>query len=198
MAKRRGMNISPLTTFLKRLESYSVRSIEDFFKQWGRRYLGEMRKRYDAASRSPGNPWEDLAESTKKGRMVSRAEQRAGRVGGQRRGRGVRRRAKMPIAKRGFAILKDTGILFNALSVGKYGNLFRKITRGQQVGFSSDSHDSGSATMGKIAQYHQEGGNGLPKREILVKQSTQLDHWIKRALSNALLEEIIRAGGKRR
>lgn len=124
------------------------------FKAWGRRYLAFTRRRYTTASRSPGSPWPDLAESTKKKR------------------RGPRKGYK---AARSFAILKDTGTLFNALTVNMPGNLFQRIAQGIRVGFGGPARAPGSrrATIAEIAGYHQLGSGRLPKREILVKPDQQ-------------------------
>ncbi len=73
-------------------------------------------------------------------------------------------------AKSSAAVLRDTGILFNALSLGMPGNLFKKIRHGVRVGFDKGVQhgDDSSFTIYKIARAHDEGWGKLPKRQILV------------------------------
>lgn len=64
-------------------------------------------------------------------------------------------------------ILKDLGILFNALFPGAAGNVFKIGNDGAIVGISGGSHGDGS-TIGNIALAHQTGAGNLPRREIFV------------------------------
>ncbi len=167
--------------------------LDQMYRQWGSYYLAAIRKRFTKASRTPGHPWKDLAESTKKGRRKSAAEQRRTKRVKTRTGRLRRKtRRRTPTAQRTFAILKNIGILFNALSIGSPGNLFRVVDFGIHVGFSAQGkHPDGKATIAEIATYHQEGGRGkskLPQRKILVEPRTS----VKRQMSKALDKAIIR------
>jgi hypothetical protein len=129
------------------------------FKQWGARYLAFARRRFTEQSRG-GGEWPDLAPATKKAR----------RGGGRRKTRSKRARTKTTSRGTGrkFAILKDTGTLFNALTIGAPGNLFRRVNGGIRVGFGGPAtHPDGDATIRDIAVFHDQG-DGVPKRQIIV------------------------------
>ena len=135
--------------------------IDNMLKAWGVRYLTFTRRRYSKFSRGGGD-WKSLAESTKKAR----------RGGKRRKTRSARARTKTTSRGTGkkFAILRDTGILLRALTIGASGNLFKRISDGIQVGFGGPAkHPGGKATIADIAAFHNTGGGNLPKREILVK-----------------------------
>lgn len=80
----------------------------------------------------------------------------------------------------GVSILRDTGVLFNALSVSmqgqplSLGNLVLDIPNGVRFGFSRYRHSKGT-TIADIASYHNAGGtNGRPPmRAILVQPDSQ-------------------------
>lgn len=70
------------------------------------------------------------------------------------------------------AILRDTGTLFNALSVGMPGNLLKRVPFGVRVGFGGPGgHPSGSKSIAEIAAIHNFGSTkaNIPKREILAE-----------------------------
>jgi hypothetical protein len=72
-------------------------------------------------------------------------------------------------------ILRDTGTLFKALSVGSPGNLYLDLKRGKRVGFGGPTrHPSGQLTIADIAKAHHNGRGNLPKRVILHKPSGKL------------------------
>ncbi len=154
-------------------------------RQWGARYLGFVRRRFVAASRGDGT-WKPLAESTIKSR-------RSGRVAGLGKLKGVKRKAGAlrEVRKRvkggvldafvgtaietsilgSAAILRDTGVLLNALSPGTVGNLLQPSFGELRVrcGFAPVAHGEGSTTIQDIAAYHDAGGGKLPQRKILVE-----------------------------
>lgn len=70
------------------------------------------------------------------------------------------------------SILRDTGLLFNAVNPafsGKPGQLQEDIPFGVRVGFGGPGrHPDGTATIADIASFHQEGGPHLPQRKIVV------------------------------
>lgn len=80
--------------------------------------------------------------------------------------------AKGTVGSGQVSILRDTGTLFNALSINGPANIMRK--RGPVFEFGiggAMQHPSGGATIGRIASYHQNGGaipNRPPQRQILV------------------------------
>ena len=79
------------------------------------------------------------------------------------------------------SILRDTGTLFNALTINNPANIQRK--RGPVFEFGiggSMTHPNGKATVGRIASYHQNGGaipNRPPQRRILVSPPTSDTIW---------------------
>jgi len=86
------------------------------------------------------------------------------------------------------SILRDTGTLFNALSINSPANIQRK--RGPVFEFGiggSMTHPDGKTTVGRIASYHQNGGvipNRPPQRQILVSppsSDTVLLEWDRAA-----------------
>ena len=144
-------------------------------KQWPKRYMAAMKKRFVEMSRGG---WAPLAESTLRARMrkvkgVSRT--RAVKINGARQiVAGNRKRTFMP-GGISVSILRDTGLLFNTLDPAiseAAGRVSRGIPFGIEVGIGGpDVHEGGPATIGEIAYYHQHGSTKthLPKREILVE-----------------------------
>ena len=163
MAKKEGVNLDAMKRFQKGLNR-ATRSgqltgpIGTMFKQFGAIYLTFTRRRFVRMSKGG---WTPLAQSTIKSRR-----------GGKRRAT----RSSKALTKtttRGSAtnvsILRNTGILLNALTIGAPGNLYRGIRGGIRVGFGGPArHPGGKATISDIAVIHDEG-RGVPKREILVK-----------------------------
>lgn len=75
-----------------------------------------------------------------------------------------RKRGSLASAK----ILRDTGTLLKALTVGAAGNLFKVLSNGVQVGFGGPTrHPEGKMSIADIAKAHQNGEGNLPKRKIL-------------------------------
>lgn len=129
--------------------------IRGAIRQWGVRYRAAMQTRYNRFSRGGGN-WPTLAASTLRGR------------------RGPRRGAQGP---RRVSILRDTGLLFNALdpqfSPGR-GAIQEDVPFGVTVGFGGPAkYPEGRASIADVAAFHQNGGRRLPKREILVAPDTR-------------------------
>jgi hypothetical protein len=68
------------------------------------------------------------------------------------------------------AILLDTKVLFNALSLNMPGSLVQRLASGVRVGIGGPStHGQGQPTIADIAQAHQSGKGHLPRRRIVVK-----------------------------
>lgn len=171
-----NVNIKPLLKLegdfksIRRVPSHPA--IEDMFTQWAARYSAAMIRRFNTFSRGGGD-WRPLAQSTL-------AKRRSGGQANFRKDRGARsqrsfaafdtRRGMLVQADKAYSILKDTGALFGALTIGARGNLTQRgrgtITFGIEGGLSGKG-----TTIGQIARYHQSGGGRLPKREILVQPS---------------------------
>ncbi len=106
---------------------------------WAKRYSGFVRRRF--ANQGDGT-WKALKSSTLAGR--------------RKEGRGAR-------------ILRDTGILYQALEVGAPGNLLKDIPHGIRFGFGGVArHPDGKATIADIGRFH-DAGDGVPQRKIIVK-----------------------------
>lgn len=134
--------------------------IRQMTRQWGRRYLGFVKKRFVKLSRGGGG-WKALASST---------------IRGRRKPRGKTARSKTRRTGGKAAILRDTGTLLGALDVGGRGNLFKDIPNGVRVGFKGGTkHPSGKATIAEIAVFHNVGGRGgkPPQRAILVEPDAE-------------------------
>ena len=128
--------------------------VRQMLRQWGRRYLGFTKKRFLKPSRGGGD-WKALAPST---------------IRGRRKPRGTTARSKTRRTGGKAAILRDTGTLVAALSVGGRGNMFKDIANGIRVGFQGGvKHPSGKATIAEIAVFHNVGGGKVPQRAILVE-----------------------------
>jgi len=162
MRKHARFHLRGLLRFTAKLRGDSP-EMQAVFRQWGSRYLAFVRRRFAANSRGGGD-WKPLARSTVKAR-------RGGRKGRKRR----------------VAILRDTGTLFNALTVGMPGNLYRLIRHGIRVGFSGATrHPKGKATIRDIAHFHDTGAGRLPKREILVPPDDPTKEAMKQDLRRAV------------
>lgn len=170
------LDMSGLRKFGRRL---SVRSgpVRDMFEQIGARYLGFLRRRYVRNSRGGGD-WEPLAPSTIKQRRGSK----------RRKTRSPRARTKT--TTRGsatkVAILRDTGTLQRALTVGASGNDFTLMRNGIRVGFADVPHPNGDdVTIAQLATIHDEG-KGVPERQILVEPDAATLHAMQRIVNTGL------------
>jgi hypothetical protein len=112
-------------------------SLAPVMKLWAVRYSSFVRKEFVRNSRGGGD-WPDLKESTKRGR-----------------------RGKT------FAILRDTGVLFNAISIGGRGNLTQVGKEEFVYGFDKAPHGGDGITIQEIAAIHDQGKGKMPKRQIL-------------------------------
>lgn len=94
-------------------------------------------------------------------------------------------------AKTRASVLYDTGTLFNALTIGLPGNLFKRIKNGIRVGFGGPAkHPDGTYTIRQIAEVHQQGSTkkNIPKREIIVEPTKEIHAAIQRELKKAMDE----------
>ena len=171
----------------------------DTFTQMGAIYSAFVRRRYDRYSKGGGD-WAPLAESTIRGRRKA-ARGRGGKGGGSAGGRGARSslgrvtRGKRAGALRGISgravtILRDTGTLFNATTIGAVGNKFERVPYGVVYGFSDAPRKArkGAVTFARLAAWHQAGVGRLPRRAILVEPD---------APTQARLVAAVRAGVRR-
>lgn len=132
-------------------------------KQWGVRYSAFLRRRF---VRMSGGGWTPLAESTKAARRL---------------------------AGKGAKILRDTGTLLSALTIGHAGNLFKKIRGGVRFGFGGGaSHPDGGATIAQIARWHDAGSGNLPQRQIVVEPDAKTI----RGMAGDVKRSVVRVGKK--
>lgn len=169
-------------------------------RQWAHIYRAFLQTRFNTFSRGGGD-WKPLAKSTILGRRakgggtrrqkIARARKTQARAAArleklEAKGQGQTEkagRARIQVAKAaktmqeqptmaGISILRDKGLLFNALAPafsGAPGQLQEDIPFGVRVGFGGPGrHPDGAATIADIASFHQEGGPHLPQRKIIV------------------------------
>lgn len=93
------------------------------------------------------------------------------------------------------AILRDTGMMFRALTINAPGNIMRRRGPVFEFGIGGPTtHPEGGTTLGRIASYHQNGGtipNRPPQRKILVTPATDDAVWKEfDAAALALVDEL--------
>lgn len=167
MARQRGtrFDLTPLKRFQRGIAESGAAGgsnpINWVLRQWGARYLTFVRRRYIRFSRGGGD-WKPLATSTLKQRRGSkRRKTRSKRAHTKTTTRGSAKRV---------AILRDTGTLLGALTIGAPGNLYKLVRKAVRVGFGGPTkHPDGKMTIRDIAVAHDEGKGNLPKRQILVE-----------------------------
>lgn len=181
------VNLSRLRAFRSQIEAgwkNTAGPFRDCFLQWGHRYRAAMQKRFVRFSRGGGD-WPPLAESTRRRRM-----------GG--RGLGKRGRGKQHARSGKFAILRDSGILFNTLEpefIGAPGQVQEAVPFGVKVGIGGPAmHKAGKASVAQIARFHQSGGPRLPKREIIVNAPAETIKMMRGDLINAVAKAKQMAG----
>jgi hypothetical protein len=146
--------------------------IRDAIKQWVRRYLGFIRKRYDRLSKSGGGgEWKPLKPET---------------IAKRRKGRGKKRTA---------SILRDTGTLFTAINPAittPRGALREQVKFGARVGYEQGAThpNSRKATIADIAYYHQKGKGHNPRRRILVDADDKTKRQMVRDMARAVKRAI--------
>lgn len=123
------------------------------FRQWAARYRSFVQLRFDKYSKGGGS-WPPLKPAT-----IARRRKPA---------RGTKKGAARVVS-----ILRDTGLLFNALSprlASAPGALQEDLSDGILVGYGGAHRHStgGKATIADIASFHQKGGGRLPARPIIV------------------------------
>lgn len=163
------IDLSGLIQFKQTIENDLRRTgngpVRDAMHQWAVRFRSFLQQRFDGLSKgSGGGDWPPLAESTKRRRRLARKGHASRKSGGS--------------AARVFAILRDTGTLFAALTPAftkKPGQLQEDIPFGVRVGFGGPAkHPKCNATISDIARFHQMGVGKLPVREIVVPPDDQL------------------------
>lgn len=107
------------------------------------------------------------------------------RQGKSRAGASKRKRGKISV--RGVEILRDTGRLYNSLSLGQGANTFRKVRGGVQFGIQGPgSYPKSGAKIRDVAQWHQSGAGKLPQRKILVHPDRKTKARMTRRIVNAV------------
>lgn len=96
---------------------------------------------------------------------------RLSREGGAGEWPGLKRKRRLGKKKRA-AILRDTGTLFNVLSVAfqsNPGQLQEDLPNGVRVGFGGPGiHPGSSMTVARLAEIHHFGQGNVPERRIIV------------------------------
>ena len=178
-------------------------ALEAMFNQWVQRYSAWIRERFVSASRGDGT-WQPLSAATiyarsraaitrvyklfkageitaaqrdKKLKIARRSQQRWVKQAYGKAIKGKKGLEGLPTA--GVAILRDTGVLFNALTVGAVGNVNRRKGLVAEFGIGGPAQHPGArgATIGRIAAYHDQGGTipgRPPQRQILWMPPSEL------------------------
>lgn len=158
-------NWTPATAALvKQLDGMSgtgSQAMAELRTRWAARYSASMRRRFAANSTGAGG-WPPLAVSTLKARRTGKAKKR----GSVQFGRGKDGKTKLVFGVKA-AILRDTGLLFNALNIYSGGNKIDPIDGGIAFGFSDVPHDT-KLSIAKLAAIHHAGTEHIPARPILV------------------------------
>lgn len=137
------------------------------FELWVRRYSAQIRREFVVNSRG-GGAWPDLSEYTKRMRARKAAAKKQ-----VVNGEGGKKKIVKASGTRRFAILRDTGLLLNALTIGASGNLIKYTDDSVTFGLAKVKHGDDRVTIQDIAAYHNEGGKRLPKRQILNEPTSQ-------------------------
>lgn len=197
---RISVDVRPLKRFQQSLDPQSP-VMDRLFRRIAAVYSAFTRRRFVAYSRGGGG-WPPLAASTLRRR---------------RKGKGTGKAA----------ILRDTGLLFMALTIGAAGNFLRRTRAGIVYGFGDNQHPrrvvghrvktnkrTGAQTKGRrillttagasattlrqIAIYHQEGGPRLPRRVILAQPDAQTARQFDGMVRRAVNEAAASAGAPAR
>lgn len=137
------IDLKALKRFQKQIDAAARTGSGQFkpmFRQWAKRYEVFVRRRFNTLSRSGGGKWDPLDPDTIR----------------KRRGGG------------NASILKDTGQLFNALSIGQPGNLEKPVPGGVRFGLSKSKHHSG-LSFEELTEIHSQGKGVVPARPIIVE-----------------------------
>lgn len=152
------------------------------FRVWAMMYRSFIQLRYDRFSKGGGN-WKPLSKAT----LAARRRK------GTRRRKKFKAGASTSLSMRP-AILRDTGVMFNALSPEfrrRPGQLQKQLPSAILVGYGGPHrHPGGKATIADIASFHQTGEGRLPKREIIVDPDREtLDDMAKVVLKEKGLDD---------
>lgn len=163
---------------------------------WAARYSAFVKRRFDENSLGAGE-WPALALSTVRARQGP-DKRRKGKGGGSRDGVGARsslaRNRKghlVDAGTRAISILRDSGNLRRALSIGDKGNRVNNLPMGVEYGFLAVPHVGKKAkgfgpTYAQIASWHNSGTPRMPKRLILAKPNEQTTRGMAADLSRAI------------
>lgn len=175
---RAEVNITPLIklegSFASIARVPSHPAIEDMFTQWASRYSAFVKRRFNEFGRGGGD-WAPLALSTVRGRRRGKQNTFSKASGSRSQRSFVARDTKrgLLVASPGaYQILRDTGSLLGALTIGARGNLTRRGPGTITFGIEGGSTGNGP-TLGQIAKWHDQGAGRLPQRRILVPPNQQ-------------------------
>lgn len=159
-----------LAQLLERERQASTGDIGQGFAAAGLVYMGFSRERFVTNSRGGGN-WPALAPSTLRGR----------RRGGASAEATSRVLAARGVAPRSAAILIDTATLIGSITPGTHAT--ETIPGGIRVG-----------TEVGYAVHHQQGGPGLPQREIFVQPDRPTASLMQTAIERGYQQAVDRFG----
>lgn len=142
------IDLKPLQALVNKIQNGSDPRLQAVFKVWGRQYESFIRKRFIKLAKggadADGYSWPKLSPMT---------------IAGRRKGKGKSGNVE---------ILRDTGTLLNALTIGAPGNHFNPLKDGFEYGFGGSAKHPSGFTITDLAIAHDEGKGRLPERKILV------------------------------
>lgn len=186
--------------------------IRDATTQMAKRYEVFALRRYDLYSRGGGD-WAPLSINTiegipgfYKGRRKGGRSRGGVNFGGGRDGRGARSSLARDTSKTGkgklvraggtFTILKDRGLLRNAIQIGNVGNALTPITNGVRFGFSQATHPAKPKSV--VEASGSTTGRGDSRGGVNVPRGTKGTGGASRAISYAELAAIHHHGNEKK
>lgn len=196
-------------------------AVARMYDQWAKRYEVFVRRRFNAYSRGGGD-WPALALSTVRARRAA-GRGSLGAAGSNDRSSLARKAGRLVDAGRTVTILKDTGALFNALTIAAPGNIKTFIPNGVRFGIGGPAIHPRKAqqqrlrreinkvrrslgasgrkggkvstlTIGRLAAIHDQGEGHNPRRQIIAQPDQQTIAGMARD-AQAMLAVLMKGGG---
>lgn len=160
-----------------------------------KRYESFIKRRFRDHARGGGSPpWQKLSAATIR---------RRGTPKGATRDRGsMRYRSKKTgrfVKKGRIEILRDTGTMFKALSIGGPGNTLKKIKGGVRFSvMGAGRHPRYKGKIGDLILIHQLGKGRVPARPVLVEPDEKTVEQMRQATKRTLARVMSEANSKQK
>jgi len=165
------------------MDGTSGGEFDAMYRQWAKRYEAFVRRRFDRASKGDGS-WAPLTKETILRRRAAKGGTRrqerdrlralANKTDNLKREKALRQKARSMATMAGISILRDTGALFAALTIGTQGNYLRRFRGGIRYGFANVKVGKRGPSLSQLAAWHDAGAGHLPQRRILVDPDKQV------------------------